>query len=190
MDLTQIDGVLFEQCADTGDQAMLAGQYTDAGISYRAALGLWRGEPFGYVADLDFARRWRRRLTSWHQNVIRGHAEALVRLGRIHAAIPSLEEGTDTYPGDGQMAQLLTVALYLAERDADAAQAAQTAVTYFGAAAGISPPENLSKLQHLVLTQQLPRDIGPALTAAGFRHPARPPARNTAAELPNSPRAN
>src|SRR5918997_3276968 len=66
------------------------------------ALALWRGDPFGDLADADWAQPEIRRLEDLRQQAEEGRARALVALGRPLEAVPRPRRaiGDDPPPGE------------------------------------------------------------------------------------------
>ena len=77
------------------DAHVTAGRATDdpvaAQTSFRRALDLWRGTPFGDHSDLDWAMPERVRLEEQHLVALEGWHDAHLRNGSVTEIIPSLE---------------------------------------------------------------------------------------------------
>src|SRR5918997_4297224 len=87
------------------------------------ALALWRGDPFGDLADADWAQPEIRRLEDLRQQAEEGRARALVALGRPLEAVPLLRRLiADHPPREGLVATLMR-ALYAAGRQVEALEA-------------------------------------------------------------------
>lgn len=176
LDLTHIDAHTFEQQVAAGTAALHTGCQADAAARFQAADALWRSDPLPNLSGRPFTAGWASRLSNWRQAAVRGHAEALIRLGRHREAIPPLHSLTVGRPGDSGLWQLLVVALYADRRDGDAARTLHNAITAFRDE-GLDP-SFFRQLQHEVLSLSLPRDGSRALDALGLaRRPAPPDAR-------------
>ena len=170
-----LDATLFQQHAATASGLMRDRHWTQAVIRLETARCLWRGIPFTGIGDAAFAGTWKTRLLTAHQTAIGQHAEALIQLDHVSEALQDLQAGAAAYPGNGRLWRLLMLALYVAERDSDASQAAHDAIASFREE-GIDPPAAVLQLQQDLLGHRLPRQPGLALDAGGFARPALPTA--------------
>jgi DNA-binding SARP family transcriptional activator len=85
-----------------------------------AALALWRGTPFGDLADADWAQAEVRRLEELRCLAEEGRARALVELGRPLEAVPELRRLISADPLREELACTLMLALYGAGRQVEA----------------------------------------------------------------------
>ena len=84
------------------------------------ALALWRGPPFGELADAEFARTEVRRLEDLRSQAEEARARALVELGRPREAIDELRRLAAADPLREELVRTLMLALYAAGRQVDA----------------------------------------------------------------------
>src|SRR5262249_30481509 len=87
------------------------------------ALALWRGEPFGEVPATPDVAAARARLTELRLSALEDRAEAELALGRHAEVIAELAELALEQPTRERLAELLMLALYRADRPADALRA-------------------------------------------------------------------
>src|SRR5918998_1176896 len=114
------------------ERAILARLLVDAGRTVPAdtalealdgALALWRGDPFGDLADADWAQPEIRRLEDLRQQAEEGRARALVALGRPLEAVPLLRRLIADDPLREELVATLMRALYAAGRQVEALDA-------------------------------------------------------------------
>ena len=159
----------FEQLAGTepvGDAAVVA---TRLG----AALGLWRGAPFGPFRDAPFAQPVAARLEELHRAVWVGWAEASLELGRHEPLVAELRLGVAAEPFDERRWALWMTALYRCGRQADALAAFSQARAVLAGELGLSPGAELTGLYARILRQDPDLDVRRASVTAR-RVPARP----------------
>jgi DNA-binding SARP family transcriptional activator len=115
----QIDAVRFERCVRKAAAlpAAAALEVLDG------ALALWRGTPFGELADAEFARMEVRRLEDLHSEAEAARTRALVELGRPLEAIDDLRRLTAADPLREELVGTLMLALYGAGRQVEALEA-------------------------------------------------------------------
>ncbi|WP_229400215.1 AfsR/SARP family transcriptional regulator [Micromonospora okii] len=171
----QLDAHLFEReitqgrgLLDGGDPAALS----RAAELFGTALARWRGAPFANVADRPFALSEVARLEALCRTARRGHAEALIALGRHGAAIGDLTGAVAQFPYDEGLRHLLALALYAEQRVDEAAE-----VCRHGAALlrerGMDAPR-LQRLHGAILRrEELP--VGPPAPAGAGSTPMAPP---------------
>ena len=111
------------------DELIAAGRATTDPVaaitSFRMALDLWRGRPFGDFGDLEWLNAERARLEEAHLVALEGWHEAHLSNGTATEIIPSLEAATAAHPLRERFHRQLMHALYAAERQADALRAFQ-----------------------------------------------------------------
>lgn len=112
----QIDAQRFERCVHTA-----AGLPAAAALDMLdGALALWRGAPFGDLADAEFARAEVRRLEELRSQAEEARARALVELGRPLEAIGDLRRLAAADPLREELVRTLMHALYAAGRQVEA----------------------------------------------------------------------
>lgn len=120
-----VDACLFEQQATQGRRLLDASDpavIPRAAELFGAALAHWRGPAFADVADRPFALPEVARLDALRRTARRGHAEALIALGRPAAAVGVLTGAVLDDPYDEGVRHLLTLALYAEQRVDEAAE--------------------------------------------------------------------
>jgi DNA-binding SARP family transcriptional activator len=160
-DAVRVDADQQQQQVAAGSAALAAGRPAEAATLLATAMQLWRGVPLPELPDKDWAREWINRISQWRRVGVGAHAEALVRLGRQHEAIPGMYEHVAAYPEDGSLRTLLIVALYSSWRDHEATAACRDAISALHEH-GLEATW-LHWLQQQVLQLRLPRDGGLAL---------------------------
>jgi DNA-binding SARP family transcriptional activator len=112
----QVDAQRFERClhAAAGLPAAAALDVLDG------ALALWRGTPFGDLADAEFARSEVRRLEDLRSQAEEARARALVELGRPLEAIGVLRRLVSADPLREELVGTLMLALFAAGRQVEA----------------------------------------------------------------------
>lgn len=111
-DLLVEDRCAFELAAVTSRLHLTAGRAHVALIEADRGLGLWRGEPWDDLDDLDAARLDRERLVQMKQSLEEARAEALVELGEFDHANSLLIAMTDESPYSERRWCLHALALY------------------------------------------------------------------------------
>ncbi|MFF4591060.1 BTAD domain-containing putative transcriptional regulator [Streptomyces sp. NPDC001388] len=150
-------------------QATTALQHGDAAAAARTlddALALWRGPALADLPDRTPAAR----PEALHLEATRARAEADLRLGRAHEAVPRLRELTAAHPYDEPLHALLIRALRDSGREADALAAYETARRTLADGLGTDPGPGLRAL-HTELLNRPERRHGTPFT------PPRPPER-------------
>ncbi|MEU1878224.1 BTAD domain-containing putative transcriptional regulator [Streptosporangium sp. NPDC020072] len=147
----QVDLTRFTAWAQDGARALARGEHTEARQTLDRALALWRGEPLGEFAELAFARPSVTRLTEIRATAVEDRFEALLALGEDAAHVPALEALTEEFPYRERSWRLLALALYRADRQADALGALRRARRRLAEDLGIDPGPRLRRLEEAVL---------------------------------------
>ena len=165
LDPEQLDARRFERLVAEGRTELDGGSPVAALSTLDQALSLWRGPPLADLAYEGFAQREIARLDELHGTAIELLIEAKLALGRHAEVIGQLEALVDQYPyREGLRAQLM-LALYRADRQADALQAYQDARRKLVEELGIEPGERLRELERGILAQDAEL-AGPPAAAA------------------------
>jgi eukaryotic-like serine/threonine-protein kinase len=153
LDLEHLDAHRFERLLE-GGRAELDGGHPDAAMPLlEQALSLWRGPALADLAYEPFAQGEIARLEDLRAAANERLIEAKLMLGRHVEVIGQLETLVDEYPyREGLRAQLM-LALYRADRQADALQAYQDARRALVEGLGIEPGERLRELERAILEQ-------------------------------------
>jgi predicted ATPase/DNA-binding SARP family transcriptional activator len=143
----------------------------------REALALFRGEPLSDFRYEEFATSEAARLEELRLTVVEEQIDAELELGRHAEVVPQLERLVVDHPLRERMRAQLMLALYRAERQADALQAFQEARVRLVDELGIEPGPALQRLERQILNHD------PELAAPD----ALSPERNLASEGANLP---
>jgi DNA-binding SARP family transcriptional activator/class 3 adenylate cyclase len=197
LDPEQLDAHRFERLLAEGRAALDAGHPEAALSPLEQALSLWRGPALADLAYEPCVQGEIARLEDLRAAAIERLIEAKLMLGRHVEVIGQLETLVDEHPyREGLRAQLM-LALYRADRQADALQAYQEARRVLVEELGIEPGERLRELERGILAQDqalavqaVPAGVGAVAPAAGAPAPAAPapeaptPVPASAARLP------
>jgi predicted ATPase/DNA-binding SARP family transcriptional activator len=157
-----VDAVRFERLAGAGQAALSAGEAAAAANRFRQALGLWRGRALADVCEVEQLAREAARLEELRLAAVEGRIEADIALG-LHAEVTGeLESLVGGYPLRERLWRLLVLALYRAERQADALAAYRRARDMLATELGLEPGEELRRLEQEVLRQEVPAAPPPA----------------------------
>ena len=125
VDAGELDVLMFEQRCEAADQALAAGQSEPAEQLAREALTLWRGRPFGELADVAFAVRRAEALVERWRGVQRVLVEALLATDRADRAVAVARDLLDTEADNVRWVRLLALALHRSGRNDSAVEACQ-----------------------------------------------------------------
>ncbi|MBQ1091719.1 BTAD domain-containing putative transcriptional regulator [Streptomyces sp. B93] len=155
----------FEDQVHRAGLRQAAGDHRTAAQLLRAALDLWRGTPLAGVPG-PYARSERTRLEARHLHVQEAWLRAELALGRHSAVLPDLVALRDAHPLREDVCELLMLALYRCERQAEALEVYATARRTLVEELGVEPGPSLRALHARVLagdpaTDDLPATDGP-----------------------------
>ena len=159
-----VDADRFECLLASGAHALGAGRAREASETLRSGLGLWRGRPFGDVADEPFAEVESARLEEQRLSALETRLEADLALGRHAAIVAELEALVREHPlREGFRAQLM-LTLYRCGRQAHALDAYREGRRMLVEELGIEPGPSLRRLEQAILAQD------PALHPASMQN--------------------
>jgi predicted ATPase/DNA-binding SARP family transcriptional activator/class 3 adenylate cyclase len=162
LDPDLVDAVRFERLAGAGQAALSGGEAAAAAGRFRQALGLWRGRALADVCEVEPLAREAARLEELRLAAVEGRIEADIALG-LHAEVTGELQGlVAEYPVRERLWRLLVLALYRAERQADALAAYRRARDLLADELGLEPGEELRRLEQAVLRQEVPAPPPPA----------------------------
>lgn len=124
------------------------------------ALALWRGPPLADLAHEPFARPHIDRLEALRLSALELRTEAMLAHGRHDEVIAELEALIAEQPYRERLRAQLMIALYRADRQADALEAFQAARQTLLDELGLEPGERLRALQRAIL-EHAPRLAAP-----------------------------
>ncbi|UGS37043.1 BTAD domain-containing putative transcriptional regulator [Capillimicrobium parvum] len=173
-DPDRIDAHRFERLAAQGRAQLAGGDAAGAARTLEQALALWRGRPLADLADEPFARPEIARLDDERVAALEQLMEARLQLGADAELVAPLEALIAEHPYRERLRAQLMLALYRADRQADALQAYQDARRRLVDELGIEPGERLRDLERAILAQD--RALGrPTAPAAEAVAPPEPP---------------
>ena len=157
-----VDAVRFEQLAGAGQEALGRGDPAAAAGWFGEALGLWRGPALAGMGEVEALAREAARLEELRLAAVEARIEADIGLG-LHAEVTGeLEALAGEHPLRERLWRLLVLALYRAERQADALAAYRRAREMLAGELGLEPGEELRRLEQAVLRQEVPAAPPPA----------------------------
>ena len=162
LDPVLVDAVRFERLAGAGQAALSGGEAAVAADRFRQALGLWRGRALADVCMVEPLAREAARLEELRLAAVEGRIEADIALGLHAEATGELEGLVAEYPLRERLWRLLVLALYRAERQADALAAYRRARDMLADELGLEPGEDLRRLEQAVLRQEVLAAPAPA----------------------------
>jgi predicted ATPase/class 3 adenylate cyclase len=149
----QLDASRFERLLDDGREGLSAADPGKALASLETALSLWRGPALADFPYEPFAQAEIARLEDLRVAAVEQVIEAKLALGRHGEVIAQLERLVEEHPYREHLHAQLMLALYRADRQADALQAYQNARRQLVEELGIEPGTRLRELEAAVLAQ-------------------------------------
>jgi DNA-binding SARP family transcriptional activator len=162
VDSVLVDADRFEELVAAGQMGLSRSDPAAAGSRFREALGLWRGRALADVREAEPLAREAARLEELRLVAVEGRIEADIATGLHAEAAGELEGLVGEYPLRERLWFLLVLALYRAQRQADALAAYRRARDLLSAELGLEPGEDLRRLEEAVLRQEVPAAPSPA----------------------------
>ena len=152
-----VDSIRFEQLLDEARDAVRRGAVVRAVERSRAALSLWQGAALADVADegTGLLHVEADRLEGLRLAALELRIEAELELGLVEGLVEELETLVHAHPYRERFWRLLMLALYRAERQADALAAYQRARSMLAEELGLEPSEQLRELEQAILRQEV-----------------------------------
>jgi len=147
-----VDMLRFQTLVEAA-RARIADAPAGAAALAREALELWHGEPYGGVADSPMVRAEIHRLTELRLAAVEDRLAADLDAGSHLAVATELEALTREHPYRERLHALHMLALYRADRQADALRAYHRARRWLVEQMGVDPSPALQSLEHRILTQ-------------------------------------
>jgi DNA-binding SARP family transcriptional activator/ABC-type branched-subunit amino acid transport system substrate-binding protein len=172
-----LDSEVFEGLLDEGRRALAHDDPGRAADRLRQALALWRGPPLADVAYESFAQAELARLEELRLTALEERIEADLALGRADALVGELEALVERHPLRERLRGQLMLALYRADRQAQALQVYQQGRQALAAELGLEPSLALQRLERQILEQdpaltaRRPRERPSLVPAPVWRHP-------------------
>jgi DNA-binding SARP family transcriptional activator/tetratricopeptide (TPR) repeat protein len=160
----QLDAGRFERLVGAGREALGRGNAVAAAGQFGEALALWRGRALADVAEVEPLALAAARLEELRLVAVEGRLEADIERGLAGEVTGELEALVAEYPVRERLWRLLVLALYRAERQADALAAYRRARQMLADELGIEPGEELRQLEQAVLRQEVPAPATAAVT--------------------------
>jgi predicted ATPase/DNA-binding SARP family transcriptional activator len=154
-DPEHIDAARFERLVLAGGEALARGAVRRAHDRFQEALSLWRGGPFGDVSDEGALRQEAERLEELRVHALEERVETELRLGESAELVDELETLVQVHPFRERFWRQLMLALYRAERQADALAAYRRARTILDDELGLEPSEELKRLEQAILRHEV-----------------------------------
>ncbi|HYA53889.1 MAG TPA: BTAD domain-containing putative transcriptional regulator, partial [Streptosporangiaceae bacterium] len=162
----QLDAARFERLAGAGRDALEGGEPAAAAGRFGQALALWRGRALADVSEVEPLALEGARLEELRLVAVEGRLEADVNRGLAAEVTGELEQLVAGHPVRERLWRLLVLALYRAERQADALAAYRRARAVLAGELGIEPGEELRQLEEAVLRQEVPSPATAAVMRA------------------------
>lgn len=148
-----VDVDRFEQLVGLGREALRSARPAAASAHVRAALALWRGQPFTDLDEVPAAGVEAARLEELRLEALEVLATAELAAGRHREVVGELEALVAENPFRERFCALLMVALYRSGRQAEALQAYGAARARLADELGLDPGPELQALGQRVLRQ-------------------------------------
>jgi DNA-binding SARP family transcriptional activator len=175
LDPDRLDARRFERLLAQARDHLAAERPRPAAAALDEGLALWRGEPLADLAYEPFAQREVARLADLRVAALELQIDARLALGGHTEVIGQLEALIAEHPFRERLRAQLMLALYRADRQADALQAYQVARRKLVEELGIEPGERLRELERAILAQDAALAL-PVLEAAQEAAPREPAA--------------
>ena len=166
----RVDANRFERLVAEGRDGAFGADPEGAIELLERALALWRGRPFADLPEEPFAQREGARLEDVRVSALERLFEAKMALARHAEVVSPLQALIAEHPYRERLHAQLMLALYRADRQADALQAYQNARRRLVEDLGIEPGAQLRELEQSVLAQ----DPALALPVAAVPEPELP----------------
>lgn len=149
----EVDAVRFAQNLESG-RLLLDSDPSAARLLLDEAMSTWRGRPFGDLAgNSQLLRRRAKSLTEMHLQAVEARLSAELRLGHHERVIPQLRTLAAEHPLRECLWRQLMLALYRADRQAEALRAADELRTLLRDEVGIDPAPAIRRLENRILLQ-------------------------------------
>ncbi|RPE39651.1 DNA-binding SARP family transcriptional activator [Streptomyces sp. Ag109_O5-1] len=160
-----VDARQFEKAVETAATV----EPSQAALSLRTALELWRGPAYAEFADEEWAGAERARLAELRLRAVEQRAEALLAGGRAAEAVPDLDAHLTGHPWREEAWRLLALALYRTGRQGDALAVLRRARATLADQLGLDPGPALRRLEAGILAQDPALDAEEAGATAAAR---------------------
>jgi predicted ATPase/DNA-binding SARP family transcriptional activator len=151
-----VDALEFERLVREAGDALARGAAARARERLAGALKLWRGRPFGDVGSEAMLAAAAKRLEELRLLALERRVEADLAMGESAELVDELEGLVREHPFRERLWRHLMLALYRADRQADALDAYHRARGELDEHLGIEPGEELQQLQAAILRHDVP----------------------------------
>jgi DNA-binding SARP family transcriptional activator len=162
VDAHRVDLFVFERLADDGRAALAAGEASRARELLRRALEVWRGPALADFLYEPWAQAPIARLEELRLATLEERIAADLGAARHREVVAELESLVETQPLRERLWAQLMLALYRADRQADALAAYRRARTALVDGLGLEPGESLRQLERAILAQDPGLALDPA----------------------------
>ena len=182
----ELDLHLYAELCASGREAVRDGRWAEASADLTTALGLWRGRPVADVPDLYGHDSQIQRLLESRLLALEGRVEADLQLGRQQEVIGELRVLVAEHPLREVFHGQLMLALYRADRQAEALEVFQELRRVLVDELGVEPSVAVRELFQRILRAEVPScpgepaQHGPAQHGPAPRGPAQLPADTAA----------
>jgi predicted ATPase/DNA-binding SARP family transcriptional activator len=156
VDPERVDAIRFERLVDEGRAALKQHRARRAADRLDAAIGMWRGVPFAGVADEGALHGEADRLEELRLLALEERADAHLALGSGAELVDELEDLVRRHPHRERLWGQLMLALYRAERQADALAVYHRARRFLDEELGLEPGPALQQLEGAILRHEVP----------------------------------
>jgi DNA-binding SARP family transcriptional activator len=183
VDADQLDVIRLQQLLTGAREHASAGQFESAAEQFREALALWRGRTLAGLELEGGGRHEIEQLEETRMAALMDRIDCDLSLGRHEQLIGELNRLVSEHPLRERLRAQQMLALYRADRQAEALDAYQQARQTLVNDLGIEPSEALQRLQKGILAHDPALEIP---TGVGVRNGSTPPAE-TAVTAPEPP---
>ncbi len=156
LEVGESDLLMFESLRRNGEDATRSGRPAEAVVAFRAALALWRGDPFSGL-PVDPSATTTLRLTK--VNLMEQLAEAELAVGRHRDIVGQLQTWVEEHPLNELLRAHLMLALYRCGRQADALATYRAGRELLVEELGIDPSRELREMETRILNQDRNLDL-------------------------------
>jgi len=164
VDPDRVEAARFERLVAAGRDALGRGEAAAAAGRFGQALALWRGRALADVTGVEPLALEAARLEELRLAAVEGRIEADIERGLAGEVTGELEQLVAEFPVRERLWRLLVLALYRAERQADALAAYRRARQMLAEELGIEPGPELRRLEEAVLRHEVPSPAAAAVT--------------------------
>jgi DNA-binding SARP family transcriptional activator/tetratricopeptide (TPR) repeat protein len=164
----ELDSDAFVNLCISGHDHARRGLWTQASADLTAALCLWYGDPVADVPNLDGRHTQIHRLLEARSRALEGRIEADLHLGRHADLLGELRVLATSQPLSEVVHRQLMLALYRADRRAEALEVFQALRRTLVEELGVEPSPSVQQLHHQILSAD------PELAATAPAHAPRP----------------